>query len=355
MKSDDGMSSELVKTMEFWKPSEEVARRLAEQPAFSLSDLRPEVARLTQDHLDFATFVFVADKVSKTGRCGLHETEYYLAHQVLRFFLGDEWTRKSIFGRTSAKSRVFRKGRIFLRSDSSEFEDNFRHQDRVIKLAECLYNLQHVSGMAERVAKVEMDSLEAMYSEFQCARIMASPALQLRFVKPLGNPQGDYDAEITSPAGRLIFCEIKAKQENSELREKTIENSIETARKQLPKDGPGLVWITIPEQWASQIGAKAVVDKAINRALGNSDRLVAILIAWEIWIDDGDSRLMQFRFNATLNPRSIYYEDDIENAVDLFGSHKNEEWLEFRAKLVSRLPGFISFVEAKISAGEAGS
>jgi hypothetical protein len=337
---------------EIWTPSEELAKRLASQPKFSLKDLRPEVTRLGKDQLDFAAFVYVADKLTNTGQCKEYELEYYLGHQILRFFLGDEWTEKSIFDHTPSNAGWYRKSRAFLRSDSSDVRENVRHQDRVIKLAECLYNLQHVSGMAERVALIEKESLESVFSEFQCARIMASPALQMRFVIPQGNAQSDYDAEITTPAGRPIFCEIKAKEEGSDVGQKTVENSIEVARKQLPKDQPGLVWITIPEQWASQIGTKAVVDKAIERAFRNSDRLVAIVAAWEVWIDDGDFRSVQYRFHPTLNTESSYYRDDIESAIDLFGSYKNDEWVELRAQLASRLPTFVNFVEEKIRAGE---
>ncbi len=340
--------------MDIWQPAGEVLQRILIANPFSMSDLKPEVARLTQEHLQFAMFVFVADKVMKSRDCREHETEYYLGHQILRFFLGNEWTNKSIFGGLSGASRLYRKLRRYLKSDSEGVDENVKHQDRVIKLAECLYNLQHVEGMAERIALMEKDSLESIFSEFECARMMAHPTLKLRFVNPTGIAGSDYDAEITSPADRLIYCEIKAKEEASELKQKAIENSIETARKQLPKGQPGLVWIRIPEQWTTQKGAKAIVDAAVQSALSSSDRLVAVLVAFQLWQSEGDEMLTQFRFTWTINEKSIYHGNDIKEAIMLFGSHTNEKWMPLREFVTSRFARMVEMVKSKIANADEG-
>jgi hypothetical protein len=340
--------------MDSWKPSAETQRRILSANPFTMSDLKPEVTILGREHLDFAMFVFIADKVTKTGTCKEHETEYFLAHQILRFFLGNEWVEKRIFDNDPPATRQHHKGRKFLKSDSPGVDENVKHQDRIIKLAECLYNLQRIPGMPERLAKMEDDDLESLYSEFECARIMSHPSLKLRLRKTTGSKRDDFDADITSPSGRLICCEIKAKEDTSEVTRKKIENSIEAARKQLPKNKPGLVWIRIPELWASQIGTKGIVDEAVRRALRKSNRLVAILAAFQLWQSDGDGMLTQFRFTVAVNKASKYYGDDIDAVIELLGSVQNDEWSPLRDLITSRFADWMEFAKSNLTSETAG-
>jgi hypothetical protein len=336
-------------TMDFWRPSEETEQRLLSAGKFTMSDRKPEVTLLTLEHLTYAMFVFIADKVKKTRTCREHETEYFVAHQILRFFLGDQWTEKSIFDQTPGTTHYYRQGRRFLKTDSPGVDENVKHQDRIIKLAECLYNLQHIPGIAERIASLQQDGLESAYTELECARIMSHPSLQLRFIAPRGGKQDDYDAEIITSTHRTICCEIKAKEDTSDLTRKRIENSIETARKQLPKCKPGIVWIKIPEQWASQNGSRGIVDEAVRRALRNSNRIVAIMVAFQLWESDGDGMLTQFRFTVTVNKASKYYGDDISDLVKTLGIVQNGEWSPLRDLITSRFADCVSFVESKLA------
>jgi hypothetical protein len=140
--------------MEIWKPSEALARKTAQKTKFSMADLKSEIQRLEIRHLDYPMFVFIADKLKKGVCPGANIVEYFLGHQILRFYLGDAWVEPRVFDDEQPRQRWHREGRAFLKSESSEIEGKLRHQDRLIKLAECLINLQHIPGI--RVQRIAM-------------------------------------------------------------------------------------------------------------------------------------------------------------------------------------------------------
>lgn len=334
--------------MEFWKPSRELSQQIALKTTFSLFDIKSEAAALGIDQLVFAMFVFIADKMTKRESLNVPLTLYYLGQQILRYYLGDSWVEANVFDNEPGSLNRHKRGRDFLKSDFSNNEDNFRHQHRVIELAECLFNLQQIPGINGRMTLLEHENLNSLFGELQCARIMATPQSQLQFINPIGVKQHDYDAEITTPAGRKLCCEIKAKDQSTELCERTIKNTIEGARKQLPKDRPGMVWITIPEEWSKQAGAKTVVDKGVLNALGRSNRLVAVHVAFEVWEAVDSGRLISFRFTTALNTKSTFYEDDVEAAIAEFGSSKRPEWYTLDNIIRVFYSDCINFVSAKI-------
>jgi hypothetical protein len=335
--------------MDIWKPSEELARRLEGKPKFSLSDLKSEVPRLSLDQLAFAVFVFVADKLTKGEPLNDTMAAYYLGHQILRYYLGDQWVESNVFDNAPGTAKWHRQSRAFLKSDSIDREDNFRHQHRVIELADCLYNLQDIPGIDQRIQLMQRDNLLSAFVELQCARIMATPSCKLRFITPQNEEQPYYDAEITTPAGRTICCEIKAKDETTVLDERAVISTIEQARKQLPKSMPGMVWITIPETWSTQPGAKAIVDKAVLRALGKSGRLVAVLVAFEVWETVDTGRLMNFRFVSVQNVTSRFYQDDVDAVIQEFGSHRIPEWYTLDRVIEAFYPKSVDFVRKKLA------
>ena len=83
--------------MDIWKPSEELSRQLAAKPKFSLSDLKAEVTAPSTDQIAFAMFVFIADKITKGEPVNEPMTNYFLGHQILRFYLGDAWVEANVF------------------------------------------------------------------------------------------------------------------------------------------------------------------------------------------------------------------------------------------------------------------
>jgi hypothetical protein len=155
--------------MDIWTPSNEFWEHYGDK-RFSLSDLKPEVPKLSIDQLVFAMFTFIADKLKNGQVLNEPSTVYYISHQILRYYLGNEWVEANVFDESPGKAKWHEQGRAFLKSDSKDEADNFRHQHRLIELAEGLYNLQHIPGIDHRIALLQKENLLSVFGELQCAK-----------------------------------------------------------------------------------------------------------------------------------------------------------------------------------------
>ena len=69
---------------------------------------------------------------------------YFLATTLSRHYLGSDWCDECVKPQQSDVPPGSRSGRLFLRTDNDGSVDAYRHQERVERLAELLYNLQNV-------------------------------------------------------------------------------------------------------------------------------------------------------------------------------------------------------------------
>src|SRR5271166_2784437 len=88
------------------------------------------------------------------------ERTFAIAKTVIRHFLGEEWCRSHISPISAAKSGFFR---IDFSSPSRQVATVFR----VIDLAECLFNLQHIGGFDACIAQMKAgaEKVESTYAE----------------------------------------------------------------------------------------------------------------------------------------------------------------------------------------------
>jgi hypothetical protein len=71
-------------------------------------------------------------------------------------------------------------------------------------------------------------------------------------VKPTGVTGTDYDVDIIYPNGLHVCGDAKCKVEGTDFNVKSIGYSLSKARKQLPDDRPGIVFVKIPPRWYSE-------------------------------------------------------------------------------------------------------
>src|SRR5262245_13797821 len=84
-----------------------------------------------------------------------NQLRYFLATVLLRHFLGTGWSDQCVKPSASNMSRIGRTGRSFLRTDNDDVNDNLRHQIRIERLAEMLFQLQDVPGIESRRASIQ--------------------------------------------------------------------------------------------------------------------------------------------------------------------------------------------------------
>jgi len=115
---------------------------------------------------------------------------YAAAIRLLLAFFGPDWVEKHVSGEG--------KTRPFLRSSPVGGADALKHQDRVISLADMLFNIQDVPGVEDQVGKLRSGDIEASIAALEAAKLIRLSGVDLRFVIATGKKGADYDAELTS-------------------------------------------------------------------------------------------------------------------------------------------------------------
>jgi hypothetical protein len=152
--------------------------------------------------------------------------------------MGADWVERHIVSDNRKKG--------FLSIDESEPHRREISCLRVMDLAEVVYNLQPVPGFDECIARMRDGDIEGTYAELDFGRMLYLNQVPVRFVVPQGTIGLDYDIEIEYPGGVVASADAKCKIEGTEFGENTIKNTLNKARKQLPDDMPGIVFVKVP-------------------------------------------------------------------------------------------------------------
>jgi hypothetical protein len=166
-----------------------------------------------------------------------------LASGVLRSFMDADWVERHIVSDNRKKG--------FLSIDESEPDRREISFFRVMDLAEVVYNLQSVPGFDECITRMRDGDIEGTYAELDFGRMLHLNQVPFRFVVPQGATGRDYDIEIMYPDGVIASADAKCKIEGTEFSENTIKNTLNKARKQLPDDMLGIVFVKLPPSWIS--------------------------------------------------------------------------------------------------------
>lgn len=225
-------------------------------------------ARLLRDH-------------HPTGAPNADYVTFGLATEYLRAFVDNEWTNQMVFGEHPTVARSSRAGRTFMRADGTAADEHYRNQQRTLRIAELLFNLQDVEGIDARLEQLRSGNVESTYAELEAGAFLLQRAMQFRYVNPSGIKGADYDAEIQLTDGIKVNCEMKCKAEGTDLGEGAVRNPLQAARNQLAPDEPGLLFLKVPEAWVCQPESIQVVPTAIDTFLRGTSRVVAVVLRWE--------------------------------------------------------------------------
>jgi hypothetical protein len=293
-----------------------------------MAELAETVEQLTTEHLAIVIQT-VAQQTQLAADAGVWT--YGLASEVLRFFLGNKWTNENVFSIHKEVSSQNRRGRHFLKTESTDEDEQYRHMQQVTTLAEDLFNLQGVDGFRRRIALLHNEDLESALGEMECAVLLSAPEYRLRFVTPIRRKGDDYDGEVITSDNRLVCCEMKSKSEQSLPDSQAFWRTLDHARKQLPKGKPGIILVKIPETWLKQRELKAVVEVAVAKVLRQSERLVATVLTWEEWYTTAEGwKMMVTKLKDYPNKKNRLYSDDIEALLANLGRPRNSQWVQFR-------------------------
>ncbi len=221
---------------------------------------------------------------------------YGLSAEVLIHLLGKYWVGDNVFGNKPLDE--------FLRSKPSSKLDRYKMTDRLVEVAEMLFNFQQIKGIENIIEKIKNDRVEPYFAELQSAKLIHLNDVEFYFNSPSNKKGLDYDAVILDQ-DKHIPCEFKCKIEDTNFSKNTISQVLKNARKQLPKQTSSIIFIKIPEQWTFQENVQELFLDSIKEFFRRTTRVFSIVYYWEEWevLPSGQS-LRMVRYNELLNPNS---------------------------------------------------
>jgi hypothetical protein len=194
------------------------------------------------------------------------EATYRLSAGILLEFLGPEWIDYYLTHRGLSLEEGYL-GR-----------DLDTHSLRTYALAELLLNLRHISGFQECLLLVAGGDLEAAFAELEVAKLLSWANVRFNFNQRTGKGKSDYDLNVFFRNGERGCGETKCKIEDNTVTAQSVLNTLQKARKQLPNDRPGVIFLRMPEQWARNIDAKENITPAIESFMRVTQTVVAVEI-----------------------------------------------------------------------------
>jgi hypothetical protein len=193
---------------------------------------------------------------------------FLLGMAILKYYFGEEWINRCVTPDTAKDN--------FLKIDEGDPVRRDVTAFRMIDLAEVIFNLQSVPGFDECIARMRRGDIEGTYAELDFGRMLFLNTVPFRYVVPQGVKGLDYDVEVTYSNGVTACADAKCKIENTAFGKKTIKNTLDHARRQLPKDRPGIVFVKIPQEWMESGSLVATTTEVARDFLRGTRRIVSV-------------------------------------------------------------------------------
>jgi hypothetical protein len=264
-------------------------------PQISIEDLKATVTSLSPDQYN-----------------DYHVRAFALSGAIIRKFLGNDWFNSHVLPTS--------KGDTFFRIENVQAPLHYRTtpEFRVLDLAELLFNLHCIEGFEAPLSGLLAGKNESTYAELDFARMLRVHEIPFRFVVPQNKKGSDFDFEIFYPDGFVVCAESKCKVELNQFNPKSVRSSLEDARKQIPKEKPGIIFVKVPQQWIESIDTVLSLHDVACEFLRATERIVSIkfyvsyLTINNVWISH---RHAVKEFN---NPNNKYFPN---RDWDIFADH----------------------------------
>jgi hypothetical protein len=250
--------------------------------------------------------------------------QYSAAARLLRELFGQDWIDRRI---------PLRPGGTFMHPGGPRAGDPCKHQDRVVALAEMLFNLLHVEGIEQRIEGLREADIESALGELEGARLLYVTAIPFRFVRPSGTKGRDFDVEAVVGA-HTVACEMKAKVEGTSPSAEGVSNSIDRARGQVPAGQGSVVFLRVPETWLGDPSGRAAIKEGIRTSLSRTTRIALVVVHWEEWatltLQGSAARMVRGTlFRGFSNPRARAPLLGLADAVEAWPQARGSNWVDF--------------------------
>lgn len=226
---------------------------------------------------------------------------YLLASDALCQYLSPKWVFEKVFDVAPLAA--------FLRAQPETPPDAFKHGDRVISLAQMLFNFQQVDGIEGRVKQLRHANVETIAAELEGAKLLYRSSRAFRFVTESGERGSDFDIAVTLSDGSLAGCESKCKVEATRPSVGSLFDTLEHAVGQIRPGIPIVLFVKIPESWPRDPTIQAVVGEALAKATALSSPPGLVVFHWEEWMaleTGGMARVVRYRPELNAGARSFH-------------------------------------------------
>jgi len=250
---------------------------------------------------------------------------FSISATVLRTYIGNNWCDANLTGCTGTDPHLLPK--------SSDKKDIMMVQERIVALAEMVFNLQHILGSSARYKRLQNQNLEAAIVELEVAKLLQLNNLKFKFVLERKKKKYDYDILLNLPSNYKVCCEAKCKLYSTELTRNTVKNTLKKAVKQLPSTKPGLIFVKLPEIWLSDKNLKNIIDHVNNDFFRQNSRIAEIIYFWEeTELNNHGSYIRKMMFREEINSNSRFIHNSFGRILHpispiLFRQH----WTRFRS------------------------
>lgn len=111
-------------------------------------------------------------------------------------------------------------------------------------------------------------------------------------------------------------------------------DSLETARKQLPKGSSGVVFLGIPETWTALVTNQDLVNAGLARLYrGKTTRVAAVVVAWSETVLSPQGGVIVMRFWTKRNDR-VVLPAETEHLLQTFAIAPSAPWTDLRSTVV---------------------
>jgi hypothetical protein len=193
---------------------------------------------------------------------------WFLAVGILKAFFGEEWLHRYVVPDSAQPN--------FLRVDICSEKRHEETTIRIIDLAEVIFNLQHVHGFDDCIARMRRGDIEGTHAELDLGRMLFLHHAPFRYVVPQGVKGCDYDVEVLYPNGVTACADAKCKIVGTTFGANKINNALKKAKTQLPDDRPGIVFIKVPEDWMEVAGFEDIAVNTAHAFLRGTRRIVSV-------------------------------------------------------------------------------
>jgi hypothetical protein len=179
---------------------------------------------------------------------------------IISHFLGEEWFPRYA-GVDSPASSYFHP---HFRQDTGKAAE---YTARLFSLAECLFNLQRVRCFHACIDNLVKAQIESAVAELQIGMMLFQDRIEFQYIDPRTTLGRACDLEILIRDKRVV-ADVKCNYEIRQYSRNLVANTLDGARKQIPRGRAGIVFVKVPQAWSKQFGAEVRLPVELIRQTG---------------------------------------------------------------------------------------